>query len=160
MTTTSQETVRIRTQQCPRRELSLGVGFTFSPCHLTTSPKRLKKLWTVLPNPYITFLSRFKAGRKPETHNFQVQSHGYSLAPAGIPYEDDTAMILGEIQVLGTWGKGEFCYQRSKTPKDPVTCVSWLSPTLAKAMDNYIQGNGTPSQWHTLAKSRILLYNA
>lgn len=56
------------------------------------------------------FLSRFKTGKKPETHNFQVQSHGYSPAPAGVTCEDDTAMILGETQVLGTWGKGEFCY--------------------------------------------------
>lgn len=102
--------MRVRTQQYPRRELSLGAGFAFSPFHLIASPKRLKKLWSVLPNPYIMFLSRFKAGRKPETYNFQVQSHGYSPAPAGATCEDDTAMILGEIQVLGIWGKEELCY--------------------------------------------------
>lgn len=69
---------------------------------MTGSPKRSNGLWTMHPNPYMTFLSRFTAGRKPEIHHFQVQSDGCLLAPAGLTCKGDWAMVPRDTEVLGT----------------------------------------------------------
>lgn len=103
------------------------------------SLKRLSELWTILPNPYTMFLFRFKAGEARNPYR-----SGSESAPAGLTCEDGMAMVVGETGVLGTSGKGGFCFWRSR--KSERSCVSRLSPTLAKVTNNYTRGSDIPFQ--------------